>query len=117
LDAVHIVRRDLRLWSFTGSVPHWPNDIKLSDTPERRGLCRCVEKWWRCAAQTVTRRRVRCSAVLGALWPLAVVRIWIRLVADRPANSERPHRQQNQSALLLCIEAIKLNQSELRLNA
>jgi transposase len=39
---------------------------KLSDTRQRRRLCRCVAKWLRVDAQTVTRRRGRCSASLGA---------------------------------------------------
>src|ERR1700761_4630881 len=39
-----------------------PNAPKLSDTPERRGLCDWVERWGWWEAQAVTRRRVRCSA-------------------------------------------------------
>jgi hypothetical protein len=38
---------------------------KLSHTPERRGLCRWVKRWWWLGAQTVTRRRVGRNAFLG----------------------------------------------------
>ena len=46
----------------------------------------------------------------GFLWPLTVITLWINLVADQFANSKRPNQHQNQSALLLSIQTIQLNQ-------
>jgi hypothetical protein len=61
-----------------------PNDLKLSDTRSRHGLCRWAEKWW-VEAQTVTAERVRCSAWLGVsgrIWKLRKAKIRGQFVDD-----------------------------------
>jgi len=58
------------------------------------------------------------NRLLGAfLWPLTVIRLWIMLIAQRLANSKQPHLQQNQSALLLAIQTVYLNQRVLCLDS
>jgi hypothetical protein len=48
------------------------------------------------AADYTTRRPFAAVPWLGAnLWPLTVIRIWIRLVTDCLAHSKRPNSQQN----------------------
>ncbi len=53
-----------------------PNDRKLSDTPERRGACMVGGKAV-VEAGAVTRRRVRCSAWLGASF---IASEWVKFV-------------------------------------